>query len=82
MVTLGGDTLQGHTLTLLVRFFRKVTCVVLATGVRMVLCMDADEARGVCKDRSKWHSLVSAYPHEKKALVYVCMNVCICMLYK
>ena len=26
-----------------------------------------DEAKGVCKDRSRWHSVVSAYPHGKKA---------------
>ena len=29
----GRDALEGHTLTLLVKFFRKVWCVVLATGV-------------------------------------------------
>ena len=33
--TLGGHALEGHTLTLLVRFFRKVRFVVLATGVRV-----------------------------------------------
>ena len=33
--TLVGDALAGHTLTLLVGFFGKVRCVVLATGVRV-----------------------------------------------
>ena len=32
-VTPGKDALEGHTLTLLVRLFRKVKCGVLATGV-------------------------------------------------
>ena len=35
--------------------------------------MWTSEARGVCKDRSRWRSEVSAYPHGKKAWVYVCM---------
>ena len=30
-----GHALEGHTLTLLARFYRKVRCVVLATGVRV-----------------------------------------------
>ena len=34
-VRAGGDALEGHTLTLLVRFFTKIKCVVLATGVRV-----------------------------------------------
>ena len=33
----------------------------------MIRCMNVDEARGVCKDRSRWRSVVSAYPHGKKA---------------
>ena len=32
----------------------------------MIRCMNINEARGVCKDRSRWRSVVSAYPHEKK----------------
>ena len=32
-------------------------CVVLATGES---CMNVDEVRGVCKDRSRWRSIVSA----------------------
>ena len=39
----------------------------------MIRCMNVDKARGVCKDRSRWRSVVSAYPHGKKAWVYVCM---------
>ena len=39
----------------------------------MIRCMNVDEARGVCKDRSRWRSVVFAYPHGKKAWVYVCM---------
>ena len=30
-------------------------------------CMNVDDARGVCKDRSWWRFVVSAYPHGKKA---------------
>ena len=33
----------------------------------MIRCMNVDEARGVCKDRSRWRSVVFAYPHGKKA---------------
>ena len=33
----------------------------------MTRCMNVDEAKGVCKDRSRWRSVVSAYPHGKKA---------------
>ena len=29
----------------------------------MIRCMNVVEARGVCKDRSRWRSVVSAYPH-------------------
>ena len=35
MATLAGDALEGHILTLLVRFSSKVRCVVLTTGVRV-----------------------------------------------
>ena len=35
--------------------------------------MNVAEARGVCKDRSRWRSVVSTYPHGEKAWVYVCM---------
>ena len=35
--------------------------------------MNVDEAEGVCKDRSRWRSVVSDYPHGKKPYVYVCM---------
>ena len=37
----------------------------------MTRCMNVDEAKGVCKDRSRWRSVVSTYPHGKKAWVYV-----------
>ena len=39
----------------------------------MIRCMNVDEERGECKDRSRWRSVVSAYRHRKKARVYVCM---------
>ena len=32
-----------------------------------IRCMNVDEARGVCNDLSRWCSVVSAYPHGKKA---------------
>ena len=35
VATLGGDALEERALTLLVRFFKKIRCVVLATGVRV-----------------------------------------------
>ena len=39
-------------------------------------CMNVDEAKGVFKNRSRWRSVVSAYPHGKKAseFMYVCMS--------
>ena len=30
-------------------------------------CMNVDKAKGVCKDRSRWRSVVSVYPHGKNA---------------
>ena len=33
----------------------------------MIRSMNVDEAKGVCKDRSKWRSVVSANYHGKKA---------------
>ena len=41
----------------------------------MIRCTNVDEAGGICKDRSRWRFVVSAYPHGKKAWVYV-MYVC------
>ena len=29
----------------------------------MIRCINLDEARGVCKDRRRWRSVVSAYLH-------------------
>jgi hypothetical protein len=29
--------------------------------------MTVEEAKGVCKDRSKWKEVISAYPKEKRA---------------
>ena len=29
--------------------------------------IDLDKAKGVCKERSRWRSIVSAYPNGKKA---------------
>ena len=36
--------------------------------------MNVDEAKGVCKDRSRWRYAISAYPHEKpmREFMYVC----------
>ena len=31
----------------------------------MTRCMNVDEAKEVCKGRSMWRSIVSAYPHGK-----------------
>ena len=33
----------------------------------VIRCMNADKTRGVCKDRSRRRSVVSAYLHGKKA---------------
>ena len=39
----------------------------------MIKCMTVDEARGVCKDGSRWGSVVSAYANEKRReFMYVC----------
>ena len=32
----------------------------------MIRCMDVDEAGRVCKDRTRWRSVVSAYLHGKR----------------
>ena len=41
--------------------------------VCMTRCMNPDEAKGVCKDHSRWRSVVSAYPHGKS--MYVCRAI-------
>ena len=33
----------------------------------LIRCMNVNKARGVCKDRIRWRSVVSAYPYGKKA---------------
>ena len=38
-------------------------------------CMNVDEAKGVCKDRSRWRSVLSAYPQREKG-ISLCMHVC------
>ena len=43
------------------RLFRKVRCI---TRNRRV-CMDMDEASGVCKGGSMWRSVLSAHPWDK-----------------
>ena len=42
---------------------------VRSTRNHMIRCMNVDEARGVtvCKDRSRWCSVVCAYPHGKES---------------
>jgi hypothetical protein len=35
--------------------------------------MTLEEAKGVCKDRSKWKEAIPAYPKGKRALCYVSM---------
>ena len=43
-------------------------------GACMIRCMNVDEAIGVCEDRSRWRSEVSAYLRGKKReFMYVCM---------
>ena len=51
----------------------QVRSVVLATSV--CVCdqmyeMKVNEARGVCNDRSRWHSVVFAYPHGEKVVSF------------
>ena len=45
----------------------------------MTRCMNVDEAKRVCKDRSRWRSVVSAYSHGKRRefmyVMYVCNNI-------
>ena len=42
-----------------------------------IRCINMDEAKRVCKNRSRWHSVVSAYPHGKGMSLCMCMYVCI-----
>jgi hypothetical protein len=37
--------------------------------------MTVEEGKDVCKDRSKWKEVISAYPKGKRAWYYVCMYV-------
>ena len=40
-----------------------------------IKCVNADETRGVCKDRSRWRSVVVAYPQWEKDVslwMYAC----------
>jgi hypothetical protein len=37
--------------------------------------MTVEEAKGVCKDRSKWKEVISAYPKGKRAWCYVCNEI-------
>ena len=69
VVTLGGDALEGHTLTSPMGEVLQKGQVrsTLTRRACMIRCMNVDEARGVCKDRSRWRSVVSAYHHGKKA---------------
>ena len=62
MAILGGDALEGHTLTLLVTFYKKVRFVIGTRNQRafMIRCKNVAEARGLCKDRSRRRSVVSA----------------------
>ena len=46
-------------------------CITPYRRACMIRCMNVDEVRGVCKDRNRWRSVVSAYSH----LLYVCMYV-------
>ena len=61
---------KEHTLNLLMRFFRKFGCVVLATGVRVWSDAWMWTRRN---DRSRWRSVNSTYPHGKKAWDYLYM---------
>ena len=53
----------------------KIEVIIKKAGVRsdknrracMKRLMDMNEAKEVCKDRSRWRSIVSAYPHGKQA---------------
>jgi hypothetical protein len=43
--------------------------------------MTVEEARGVCKNRSKWKEVISVYPKGVMLCMYECMYVCmyVCM---
>lgn len=44
----------------------------------MTRCMDVNEAKGVCKNCSRWRSIVSAYPMGKRhEFMYISMFVII-----
>ena len=67
MATLGGDAVEQHTY---IDFIGEVIQKGQARSTYsqpMCMCMNVDEARGVCKDRSRRRSVVSADPHGKKS---------------
>jgi hypothetical protein len=33
----------------------------------MIVLMKVEEAKGVCRDRSKWKEVISAYPNGERA---------------
>ena len=69
---------QEVKIALLVRFFRKVRCVIVATSVHVQSDVWMWTRREVCKDHSRWYSVVFAYPHGKKAWgTYMHEYVCI-----
>jgi hypothetical protein len=37
--------------------------------------MTVEEAKGVCKDRSKWKEVILAYPKGKRDVMYVCIII-------
>ena len=68
MVTLGSEALEGPFIDLIGQVLQKGQ--VSSTRNRrgyMNKCINVDEGRGICKGRSRWRSVVSAYPYGKYA---------------
>ena len=75
VATPGGDALERSTPDLIGEVLQKGW--VRSTRNRracMTRCMNVDEAKGVCKDRSRWRSVVSAYAPmgKRREFMYVC----------
>jgi hypothetical protein len=62
---------QGDFLTKLGKFLEMYQTLNRRPCIRNFIT--AEEAKGVCKDRSKWKEVISAYPKGKRVLCYVCM---------
>jgi hypothetical protein len=74
-VWLEGNDLGKNFLSKLGKVYRRARSSVPETDERVWGFWWQWKKRKVCKDRSKWKELISAYPKGKRAWCYVCMFV-------